>query len=250
MTTEPMDSTALMLLRRIEEIDRQDDDQIIAHLTGEVIDQYVYEFKDSAGRNIRGLSWAGTRELAQMRGNIVIGKPDVEEREDHWRVMVQATDLDRNVSVWGGTHQPKAMRLKAGGSMDDPYAFEKAVSKAQRNAIKNLIPAAVVDHAIKQLAGPTKPNRPQPKPRQTAPPLPKPQPDPPDAAAFGDEPMRDDQAAEITARATKLGIDRNGIRRIMQANDIPVGLGKQRAWQADKLLAALEAEDAKARGNA
>ena len=128
-------------LARIQEMDRRDEEQIISLLAGDLVHEYVYEFRDGAGRTQRGLSWAGIREYSQYRGNFRIEKPEVEDLGDAFRVMVQATDLDRNVTLWAGTHQPKSIRLRDGkGVIADDFAYEIAISKAQRNVIKNLMP--------------------------------------------------------------------------------------------------------------
>ena len=141
-------------LARIREMDQRDDEQIISLLAGELVHEYVYEFKDSSNRTQRGLSWAGIREYAQYRGNFRIEKPEVEDLGDAYRVMVQATDLDRNVTLWAGTHQPKSIRRRDGkGVMADDFAYEKAISKAQRNVIKNLMPMTVVAKVIEEMAG-------------------------------------------------------------------------------------------------
>ena len=142
------DSMELALVQRIAQVDHADETQIIQLLAGELVEEYVYSFKDSAGRIVEGLSWAGIREYAGQRGNIMLEEPIVEEREDHWRVMVRVLDLERNIAIWGGTHQPKFMVLKSGELKPDPFAFEKALSKAQRNAIKNLLPVSVTKAAI------------------------------------------------------------------------------------------------------
>ena len=148
-----VDETALVIHANIKEIDRKDDQQILASLGGELIDEYVYSFKDGRGRTQEGLSWAGVRELAQLRGNITLSKPEIEDHPDYIRAMVMATDLDRNVSMWGGTHQPKMIKPRDGDPYPDEFAFEKAVSKAQRNAIKNIMPTAVVKGVIAKLKG-------------------------------------------------------------------------------------------------
>ncbi len=141
-------------LARIRETDQRDEEQIIALLAGELVHEYVYEFKDGAGRTQRGLSWAGIREYSQYRGNFRIEKPEVEDLGDAFRVMVQATDLDRNVTLWAGTHQPKSIRLRDGrGVIADDFAYEKAISKAQRNVIKNLMPVTVVAKVIEEMTG-------------------------------------------------------------------------------------------------
>lgn len=153
------------LVQQLQEIDRRDDEQIIAAMTGEIITEYVYSFKDGAGRLQTGLSWAGTREMAQHRGNIGVEEaPIVEEREDHYRIMARATDYLRNVTLWGGCHQPKRMKIyerdNEGNILvdengerkfyyeDDPFAEAKGIAKAQRNAIKNIMPVTVVKAMI------------------------------------------------------------------------------------------------------
>ena len=147
-------------LARIQEMDRRDEEQIISLLAGDLVHEYVYEFRDGAGRTQRGLSWAGIREYSQYRGNFRIEKPEVEDLGDAFRVMVQATDLDRNVTLWAGTHQPKSIRRKDGGVVQDDFAYEKAISKAQRNVIKNLMPMTVVAKVIDQMTGGQSLNRP------------------------------------------------------------------------------------------
>ena len=155
-TTDPQEQA----LARIRDVDQRDEQQIVSLLGGELVHEYVYEFKDGSGRVQRGLSWAGIREYAQFRGNFRIEKPEMEDLGDAYRVMVQATDLDRNVTLWAGTHQPKSIRRKDGGVVQDDFAYEKAISKAQRNVIKNLMPMTVVAKVIDQMTGGQSLNRP------------------------------------------------------------------------------------------
>ena len=155
-----VEETSLAIIERIREVDRKDEAQILLEMAGQYIQEYVYQFPMKGGVQ-RGLSWAGTRELAQLRGNIVLAEPQVTDGGDHWRVVVMATDLQRNISLWGGTHQPKVMRvhiLDVQGNRTgevrlepDEHAFEKAIAKAQRNAIKNLIPISVQKQLIERL---------------------------------------------------------------------------------------------------
>jgi len=156
------DQVTALQVARIAEIDRRDEQQMIAIMAGEFIDEYTYDFKDRGGRAQRGISYAGTREMAQMRGNIICGKPDIQDCDDHWRVMVQATDLVNNVSLWGGCHQPKRMKVNVRDNngritgevieQDDPFAFEKAIGKAQRNAIKNVMPHTAILKILDRLS--------------------------------------------------------------------------------------------------
>lgn len=149
--------TQTLVLARVREIDRMDEEQIIQEIAGEAVKEYIYEFPMD-GKTVRGLSWVGYKELAWRRGNIQIGKPLIEDGGDHWRCLVEATDLARNVTFWAGTHQPKMRRInnrEGAGYREtrDDFAIEKAISKAQRNVLKNLIPHTIQMAAIEAIAG-------------------------------------------------------------------------------------------------
>ncbi|MBA7691990.1 hypothetical protein ES703_100546 [subsurface metagenome] len=106
-------------------------------------------------RKVR-LSWAGTKEVARSRGNIVLSEPVVTDLDANIRIMVKATDLTRNFTVFGGCQQPRKMKVndvdKETGEVighhfeDDAYCFQKGLSKCQRNALTLCIPA---DYAAK-----------------------------------------------------------------------------------------------------
>jgi len=161
-----MDNIDTVMLQQIREIDQRDESQIMAELAGETLQEYFYEvirFDRRQKKQIRKvkLSWAGTCEVARNRGNIVLDTPNITETETHWRVVVKATDLVRNFTVFGGCHQPKKMKVteidEATGEVigekiiDDEYALEKAISKAQRNALNRCIPADYMAKAIDRL---------------------------------------------------------------------------------------------------
>lgn len=175
-----VEETTSIALARIQEIERRDDQQILAALGGELIEEYIYSFRDGRGHRQVGLSWAGVREMAQMRGNIGIDdNPDISEADDHFRVVVKATDYLRNVSVLAGCHQPKKMRVKVLDNqgketgeyalVDDDFAFQKALSKAQRNAIKNLMPETVIKKLMDELLGKQRPKGKQTEGRKEEP---------------------------------------------------------------------------------
>lgn len=149
--TQDSDTQAL-ILARVREVERKDEEQIIAEIAGEAVKEYVYQFPMD-GKTVTGLSWAGYKELAFRRGNIQIGRPIVEDGGDHWRCLIEATDLERNVTFWAGTHQPKSRRINNREDtgyklVTDDFAIEKAISKAQRNVLKNLIPQSIQTAAI------------------------------------------------------------------------------------------------------
>ncbi|HIE26137.1 TPA: hypothetical protein EYP66_02495 [Candidatus Poribacteria bacterium] len=125
-----------------EVIDQADDQAIVEMMTGQAIQDYVYSFKQS-GRVVEGLTLAGINEAANRRGGIVVEDIQFEEREDSWIAIVKATDSFTGSSRYGAFEQPKKT-----GSRDDPFAFTKAIHKAQRNAIKQLLPVPIIKEVL------------------------------------------------------------------------------------------------------
>ncbi len=161
MTTYGNDTQALVLAS-VREMDRLDEEQILESMIGDYKGDFAYEFPMGSGaeqKTVRGLSWRGYMELVTTRGGYVFGKPEVEDAGDHWRAYAEVTDMIQNVTVWAGTHQPKSRRInnRDGGqgyrTVPDDYSFEKAISKAQRNAAKNIIPHSVQVHALERVLG-------------------------------------------------------------------------------------------------
>jgi len=150
-----MDELTAGMVAQIHDIEQKDENQVMAELAGETIEEYVYEImvKDpKTKQKVRKvkLSWVGTREVARNRGNIVLDTPDVVENDESWRIVVRATDLLRNFTVFGGCHQLKQMKVNDYGEAPgeiigshlepDDYAFQKGLSKSQRNALSLCIP--------------------------------------------------------------------------------------------------------------
>ena len=119
-----------------------DDESIIADMRGHAIQDYVYSIK-SGGRTIQGLTLAGINEAANRRGGLEIESIQYEETEDAWRAIAKAVDTVTGSSRYGACEQPKKAFKK-----DDPFAFTKAVHKAQRNALKQLIPVPVIKEVL------------------------------------------------------------------------------------------------------
>ncbi|MDD4873888.1 MAG: hypothetical protein PHE15_02795 [Dehalococcoidales bacterium] len=193
-----MDEITSLMLAQIQEVEKKDEQQVLAEMAGETIKEYIYETAvydhktKSMVRKVR-LSWVGTREVARMKGNIILSDPLITEVEDGLRIVIKATDLSKNFAVFGGTHQPFKMKIKdvnkATGEVigehyeDDPFVFQKGLSKAQRNALNACIPAdfatKMIDRFLhisggKQLTAPKRPQLPgkaptkpeeQPRPR-------------------------------------------------------------------------------------
>ena len=125
-----------------EVLDQVDDQAIVEMMTGQSIQDYVYSFKQG-GKTVEGLTLAGINEAANRRGGIQVGDLEYEEREHSWFATVKATDTVTGSSRYGAYEQPKRM-----GNRDDPHAFTKAIHKAQRNAVKQLLPVTVIKEVL------------------------------------------------------------------------------------------------------
>lgn len=172
-----MDEATNIMLNQIKEIDERDEQQILAELAGETLEDFIYEIPAQKGRKRTvKLSWAGTREMARAKGNIALSDPIIEDSDGYVRVVVRATDLKRNFSVFGGCHQLKQQKVKIYDSdgneagyqvQNDPHYFSKALSKAQRNVIQSIIPAGFMARVIDRflLASGKRPLKQLPKPK-------------------------------------------------------------------------------------
>lgn len=124
--------------------DRMDEDQILKEMRGDVLSTFVYEFKMAEGNTVRGLSYVGVKEAARYLGGITtelvtplqVIKDDNGEK---WMCVVRATDAQRALSLLGTASQPTKMKLRNGQLRADDFAPQKALSKAQRNAIRALL---------------------------------------------------------------------------------------------------------------
>ena len=125
-----------------EVLDQVDDQAIVEMMTGQAIQDYVYSFKQG-GKVVEGLTLAGINEAANRRGGIQVDDIQYEEREQSWLVIAKATDTVTGSSRYGAYEQAKRMSNRT-----DPFAFTKAVHKAQRNAVKQLLPVAVIKEVL------------------------------------------------------------------------------------------------------
>ncbi len=125
-----------------EVLDQVDDQAIVEMMTGQSIQDYVYSFKQG-GKTVEGLTLAGINEAANRRGGIQVDDVQYEERDHSWLATAKATDTVTGSSRYGAYEQPKRM-----GNRDDPHAFTKAIHKAQRNAVKQLLPVTVIKEVL------------------------------------------------------------------------------------------------------
>ena len=126
----------------VEVIDHVDDQSIVEMMTGQTIQDYVYSFKQG-GKVVEGLTLAGINEAANRRGGIQVKEINYHETDHSWMATAEAIDTITGNSRYGAYEQPKKM-----GSRPDPFAFTKAIHKAQRNAIKQLLPVPVIREVL------------------------------------------------------------------------------------------------------
>jgi len=142
----------------------EDENQVLAELSGRVTEKYVYEFSGPEGP-VTGLSYLGTnwacREYAKHGEAIrIVSKPEIQiDPIDPEYVIVSVvaqryainaetgkeTPLDSAVGV---KRQWTKMKKKDGSIVEDRFAYEKACSKSQRNAKQALIPVDFVKRMI------------------------------------------------------------------------------------------------------
>ena len=160
------------------EMEKRDEDQILAELQGKVIEEMFYETKD--GKII--VSWVGIKEIARRYGGISMSEPKdvvMQDLGENVLIMVKATDTKNGYSMLGASTQSKLMDIhdlddKKRWAKDasgryifhkdpDPFVYPKALSKSQRNAIRALIPetffAKMIEEWKKGLKTPPKNNQ-------------------------------------------------------------------------------------------
>lgn len=129
-------------------MERRDEDQILSEMKGNVIQEFVYSFRQG-GREITGLSYAGVKQIALEMGNIHCSEPIISELNGSFVCKVKAVDIAKNLEMWGVSSQPKQMKTQY-GPRDDDFAVQKAVSKAERNALRKLMPERLIVEMIKE----------------------------------------------------------------------------------------------------
>jgi hypothetical protein len=126
--------------------EKRDEDQILSQMRGEVLSTYVYSFTQG-NRTITSLSYAGVKEAIRRRGNIAFHPCScchrdihVEETPEEVRASVTVWDLQNNVRFLGASSARK----------NQPFAFTLAVNKAERNALRKLLPEKQIALIVEQ----------------------------------------------------------------------------------------------------
>jgi hypothetical protein len=128
-----------------KEMDKRDEQQALADigaLDAALLKEMVYEVHGQVQ-----LSWAGVKECARRMGSIRLVDPTIQEDDEKYTVIVKAVDDENHLEFWGVATQRKVMDTRRGQVPDD-YALQKALSKAQRNATRAVIPEAMLQVMI------------------------------------------------------------------------------------------------------
>jgi len=125
-------------------IDRMDDEQIAQEMRGGLIrGKYAYSFK-ARGDTVVGLSALGIQRIAQNYGGIEVARDYLDEDEDYYKCICQARDKIKDITMLGAAEQSKNMK----GSRDT-FALAKCVRKAQRNALRGILPVELLEQLLK-----------------------------------------------------------------------------------------------------
>ncbi len=144
-------------------MDLADENMILDELQGRALAVMVYSFT-SGGARQTGLTYWGVAEAVRtlnVRSSSRIRiNPEMLDKEvvdidgkAHHRVTVYAEDTEAGGGQFGAAEVPLKMKLRKGGEVDDPFAYRKALSKAQRNALRSLVPMTFQEAIIAQYLG-------------------------------------------------------------------------------------------------
>ena len=150
-----------------QQLDQLDEQQIVAELQGALLDQYVYSFQ-SNGRQVVGLSWAGVKAVANKLGPVTCDLLELRDTDESYICVVKASAPDGTQRI-GAAEQSKTFKSKS-----DSFALPKAISKAQRNAIRALLPETLITEMVKAYRGQATTPRRQQQPARKAPSKPQP----------------------------------------------------------------------------
>ena len=119
----------------------------LAGINADTLSKYLYSF-NSDGREVVDVTADGINHIAQPAG---VSTNDVEilEENDEF-IMVKATAINRDGVQHIGIVR-EYQKNKQG--YPNPFALQNAVSKAQRNAKKGLLPMTFVRDLIKEATG-------------------------------------------------------------------------------------------------
>ena len=118
-------------------MERMADDAIVSKMNDKLLNAYVYQFTSPQGDLVVDLTKDGLFAFANLRKGIELKREFdnlVDTNADDFMMIYSAKDLHT-----GDVREGSAQEAKMKGSRKDPYALAKCMSKAQRNALKNIL---------------------------------------------------------------------------------------------------------------
>jgi hypothetical protein len=129
-----------------QEMERRDENQILAELRGDLIEEFVYSI-NVQGRTVTNLSYAGVKEAIRRKGHVEILDFHVEQDEKEYKAVVRVRDHDAQIDVLGASTAER----------EKPFAWTLAINKSERNAFMKLLPAKWIASTITEYLGRNKP---------------------------------------------------------------------------------------------
>lgn len=159
-------------------MDAEDEKQILAEMRGEIIDTFVYSFVDRSGKEITGLSKVGIDNVCResaSKGEVfrVIDEPVIKEDDKAVNVVVKVgryLQKPDGKEIMLDTTFGAKREEKFRNNRFNPFFFETAMSKAERNAKRKLMPENLIIEMIKKYKQQGKVKtvkQPQPQPVQS-----------------------------------------------------------------------------------
>jgi len=144
------------------QFDLMDEEQIVEILEGRSNKKYTYTL-NIGGKQVDGISYAGTVDAARFYSENLVGNGfqplevvdyQLIETDTSFRAFVRVKDGKSGLILPGYASQPKKVKIYTSKDhttfemRDDDKADVKCVSKATRNAYRNIMPASYIDAYI------------------------------------------------------------------------------------------------------
>ncbi len=135
--------------------ERLDEEAIADEVNGIYVKSLVYRFEDKGGRMVTGLSIRGVEEAARFMVkhgyDIACDKAEVVEEQNEYRASVKVTStyMGKTMVTYGYSRSVKTF----GNGGRDEFAYVKAMSKAQRNALRTVIPEKLMSTLVEKFMG-------------------------------------------------------------------------------------------------
>ena len=127
--------------------ERADEEQILREISGEIVENFIYEFETKDGKKIVGLSYAGVKYFIQKMGYMEVTGLEYSYNPEtkQWIAVAKVRDRLRDLETVGAA---EANAFDEKGNLV-PFAFRLAVHKAIRNAWRAQINDVAIAKIIK-----------------------------------------------------------------------------------------------------